>query len=258
VDSGAVLASFDQQMRRDARPDGPDARVERGDDVVRQVGANAGWSGVVWSNLDDGGADAAIAAQVRYFTSLDQEFEWKLYAHDRPADLAERLRRAGFAAEPPETLMVAELAALATKVELPDGVDLRLVIDPEAADLVVDVHEQAFGADGSRFRSRIRAQLAERPDEVAVVLAMAGDVPVCAARLEMLPGTDFASLWGGGTLPSWRGRGIYRATVAFRARIAAERGYRYLQVDASDQSRPILTRLGFVTLSTTTPYVYEP
>jgi GNAT superfamily N-acetyltransferase len=56
----------------------------------------------------------------------------------------------------------------------------------------------------------------------------------------------------------WRGRGIYRALVAHRARIAAGRGIRYLQVDASSQSRPILRRLGFVPLSTTTPYVYQP
>ncbi|GAA5021027.1 GNAT family N-acetyltransferase [Actinopolymorpha pittospori] len=257
VDSGVVLACFDQQMRRDAPPDGPGARVERADDVVRQVGGDAGWNGVLWSELDADTADAAIAAQVRHFRELGQEFEWKLYSHDRPVDLAERLRRAGFAAEPPETLMVAEVAALTTEVELPDGVDLRLITDPEAVDLVVDVHEQAFGEDGSRFRDSIRAQLAEQPDRVAVVLAVAGDVPVCAARMEMPPGTDFASLWGGGTLPTWRGRGIYRATVALRARIAAERGYRYLQVDASDQSQPILGRLGFVALSTTTPYVYE-
>ncbi|MEV6867618.1 hypothetical protein AB0M44_42345 [Streptosporangium subroseum] len=46
--------------------------------------------------------------------------------------------------------------------------------------------------------------------------------------------------------------------VAYRARIAAERGYRYLQVDASDESRPILHRLGFAPLATTTPYTYQP
>jgi glycosyltransferase A (GT-A) superfamily protein (DUF2064 family) len=32
---------------------------------------------------------------------------------------------------------------------------------------------------------------------------------------------------------------IYRATVAHRAGLAAERGYRLLEVDASDDSRPI-------------------
>lgn len=39
---------------------------------------------------------------------------------------------------------------------------------------------------------------------------------------------------------------------------AAARGVRFLQVDASDDSRPILERLGFVAITTTTPYVWTP
>lgn len=57
---------------------------------------------------------------------------------------------------------------------------------------------------------------------------------------------------------TFQGRGIYRALVAHRARIAAERGFRYLQVDALPTSRPILERLGFVQLSKTTPYTRRP
>jgi hypothetical protein len=44
---------------------------------------------------------------------------------------------------------------------------------------------------------------------------------------------------------AWRW-GDYRALVAHRANLAAERGRRYIEVDASDDSRPILERLGFV------------
>ncbi len=42
--------------------------------------------------------------------------------------------------------------------------------------------------------------------------------------------------------------------MAYRARQAATRGYRYLRVDALPTSEPILTRLGFVRAGTTTPY----
>jgi hypothetical protein len=35
-----------------------------------------------------------------------------------------------------------------------------------------------------------------------MVVAMAGDEPVCSARIEFLPGTSFASLWGGGPCPA--------------------------------------------------------
>ena len=101
------------------------------------------------------------------------------------------------------------------------------------------------------------ARLSEAPDSFVGVLAMVGDEPVSSARMELYPGTGFAGLWGGGTVEPWRGKGIYRALVAFRAAIATERGYTYLQVDATEQSRPILQRLGFTALSSTTPYVYR-
>ncbi|MFD3525551.1 GNAT family N-acetyltransferase [Streptomyces sp. NPDC058653] len=272
MDIEAVRAQFDRQMRREAPADGPGAVVERTGAVVRQTAApvrtsdaagriaeaDGGWNGVLWSDLDTESADAAIAEQIRHFTSLGLEFEWKLYSHDAPHDLAGRLVSAGFEPEPPETLMIAEAAALPTDVALPDGVRLVPVTDAAGVELMAEVHERAFGTDRSHTRERLLAQLAAAPGSVAAAVAMAGDVPVSAARMELPAGTEFAGLWGGGTVPAWRGRGLYRALVAFRARLAAERGFRYLQVDASSQSRPILRRLGFEELSTTTPYVYTP
>jgi GNAT superfamily N-acetyltransferase len=108
------------------------------------------------------------------------------------------------------------------------------------------------------LRGARTAQRRNSPDTVVIVVAMAGDEPVSSARVEFGAGTDFAGLWGGGTLPRWRGRGIYRALVGYRARLAVARGYRYLQVDASPESRPILERLGFACLAETTPYVWSP
>ncbi|MFF2141536.1 GNAT family N-acetyltransferase [Kitasatospora sp. NPDC058190] len=258
MDHDHVLALFDDRIRRDAQADGPGVRVERDGAVVRQVGGEHDWNGIVWSGLDEAGADAAIAAQVRYFTELGLEFEWKTYAHDRPADLGRRLLAAGFTAEPDEALMIARIADLPTDPALPEGVRLEAVTDPAGVDLMVAVHEQAFGREFPALRERMLDSLRHDSETVLMVLAMAGDQPVSEARMELTPGTGFAGLWGGGTVPGWRGRGIYRALVAHRARLAADLGYEYLQVDASDQSRPILERLGFARLSTTTPYVYQP
>ncbi|MEU2284169.1 GNAT family N-acetyltransferase [Streptomyces sp. NPDC013178] len=258
MDHATVLALYDRDMREGARPDGPDARVERTGSVVRQVASAQGWNGIVWSSLDAGDADTEIAEQVAYFTGLGREFEWKLYGHDRPADLGKRLLAAGFTPEPEETLMIGETRELLFDVDLPGGVRIVPVTDRAGVDLVADVHEKAFGADAARLRHHMLARLTADPDTVVAVVALAGDKPVSSARMELVPGTRFAGLWGGGTVEGWRGRGIYRALVAHRARAAADRGYRYLQVDASDQSRPILERLGFAALSTTTPYVYVP
>ncbi|WP_035851230.1 GNAT family N-acetyltransferase [Kitasatospora azatica] len=258
MDTEAVLARYDRELRREAGPEGPGAVVQRVGPVVRHDGGEFGWSAVLWSDLDAGTADPAIAEQVRYFTARGREFEWKHYRHDRPADLGERLLAAGFTAEPAETLMVAEVASQLTEVVLPEGIRLRTGADEEGITLLGQAHQRAFGTDPAQLLRRLRLQAAQAPETISVVVAMAGDEPVCGARMELLPDVSFAGLWGGGTAPAWRGRGLYRALVAHRAGLATERGYRYLQVDASDQSRPILQRLGFAALSVTTPYTFQP
>jgi hypothetical protein len=262
MDATTARTLFDAQLRKDAPPETPGTRLDRTDRWVRQVGpAPHDWTGVVWTDLDEATADAAIADQLRWLATPEaagREFEWKTYSHDRPADLGDRLRAAGFTPEPPETVMVADAAEIAESTRdarLPEGVRLVAVTDAAGVDLAAAVHEQAFGASAERLRASMLDQLTRRPADISIVLAMAGAEPVCSARTEYVPGTDFAGLWGGGTVRAWRGRGIYRALVAHRAREVVARGRRYLQVDASDQSSPILRRLGFTALSTTTPYL---
>jgi GNAT superfamily N-acetyltransferase len=120
------------------------------------------------------------------------------------------------------------------------------------------VRDRAFPDPSPELHERLLTQFRDAPESLRMVVAMAADEPVAAARIEFVPGTDFAGLWGGGTVPEWRGRGIFRALVAYRASLAAERGYRYLQVDALPTSRPILERLGFAAVARTTPYVFTP
>ena len=259
VELDLVRAAFDAEVRRSVRPDGSGARIEADRFVVRWVGAaDQGWSGIAWSGLGAADADAVIADQMAFFAARGEKFEWKLYDYDQPPDLSRRLLAAGFAAEGEESLMVTEVATVPTQVTLPPGLRLLPVTDEAGIGLLADVHERVFGTGSSRLRRSLAAQLHQCPEDMAMVVAMAGDQPVCSARIEFLPGTSFASLWGGGTLPGWRGQGIYRALIAYRAQLAAARGYRYLYVNASPDSQPILARLGFSRLARTTPYVWDP
>lgn len=83
--------------------------------------------------------------------------------------------------------------------------------------------------------------------------------PVPHGRSEKGAGHDFAhrtfAQAARGTLPAWRGRSVFRSLVRYRAALASAQGFRYLQVDASAQSRPILHRRGFVQLAPTTPFI---
>ena len=251
-----MLAAFDQQMRRQPVA-GPGVRVEVDERVTRTIGTDASWSAVVWSALTATDADEVIAAEVARATG---HLEWKLYSHDGPADLPDRLKAAGLEPEPVETLMVAEIADLDLPVAEPAGVRMVGVDDPSGVEAMLGVHEEVFGAGSVHPGTveAVRTALALQPRPIEAVVAWAGDVAVSAGRVEFHEGTDFASLWGGGTLPAWRGRGVFRALVGHRAVLARNRGFRYLQVDAVPASRPILERMGFHPLAETTPWLSSP
>jgi GNAT superfamily N-acetyltransferase len=255
VDQPGVLAAFDEQMRRRPVP-GPGVLVEAEERLTRTVGTDGSWAAVVWSDLTDADADDVIAAEVARSSG---SLEWKLYSHDRPADLPERLKAAGLHPEPAETLLVAEIADLDLPVAAPAGVRTVTVDDAAGVDTMLAVHNAVFGP-GSVYPSvveAVRTALELRPRPIEAVVAWAGDVAASAGRVEFHDGTDFASLWGGGTLPAWRGRGVFRALVGHRAMLARDRGFRYLHVDALPASRPILERMGFHPLAETTPWMLE-
>jgi ribosomal protein S18 acetylase RimI-like enzyme len=259
LDPDAMLAAIDdlRGSMREKLPEG--AWAERDGPLVRTVGqAHGGF--VQYSDLgglEGAGLDALIQRQVRYFAERGEPFEWKLYGHDLPADLPDRLRAAGFVSEPQETVVVAPAVAIAREADLPAGVTIR---EADEADLarIAALEARIWDEEFTGLAETLAAQRALDADSLTVYVAEAGTEVVCAAWVRFSRGAPFAALYGGATLPDWRGRGIYRALVATRARLAAERGVRYLLVDASDDSRPILERLGFVAITTTTPFQWTP
>ena len=247
-----ILARFDAQVRRDIAAE-PGIRVERAYRAVRTVGL---WNCILYSELDAETADSEIAAQIDYFRHRKAQFEWKLYAHDQPSDLDQRLARAGFAPEERETFMVLDLSGELPGAEPPAGVTLRRVHDAAGLADVSAVGERAFGIDYSAMNEEFLARLPS--GTVTFYVAYKGTEPVCAARLETPADCDFAGLYGGGTAPDHRRQGIYRSLVGARAREALRRGYRYLNVDAADESRPILERIGFVPLTKVQAWTWRP
>jgi GNAT superfamily N-acetyltransferase len=235
-------------------------RVEQDGPLLRWVGGKNG--GFIdyrdLGGLEGDEVDELIARQVRVFAERGERFEWKLHAHDQPPDLAQRLLAAGFVPEEVETVVIAPVSTVAGEPRLPDGVRLREVSARADLDRIAAMEEAVWGDGRNWLADSLEAEHAADPSALTIVVAEAGDDVVCAAWIRFAAGSEFASLWGGGTLPDWRGRGIYRAIVAYRANLAAQRGFRYVQVDASDDSRPILERLGFVAVTTTTPFIWSP
>lgn len=204
--------------------------------------------------------DELITRTITYYATQPAiaSFEWKTRGHDLPADLPDRLTQHGLHAEEPETVMLGEASLLAAPVPLPQGVSLRRIdFQPDPMpDLIraAAAQERAFGVPFSP--AHLARRLQAKRDLMEIWVAEAEGEIICTGRLELIPGTAFAGIWGGGTVPEWRGQGIYRALVAQRARSALARGARYLHSDSTEFSRPILQRSGLLPITTTTPYIW--
>jgi GNAT superfamily N-acetyltransferase len=280
LDVTTLRTAYDAQLRARVQDPAPAGMtVERDGPLVRIRGLDP----VGFLSYQDLGGltgerlDELIVRQRDYFAALGESVEWKLHGHDQPADLPERLRAAGFVPEQEETVVIGPVAALASTLPVPPpGVRLREVTGRADLDRIAELESIVWDSPRQWLAEALERELAADPgvshagagaedsdvwpQSLTMVLAEEVDSgrAVSAGWVRYVAGTGFATLWGGSTLPQWRGRGIYRALVTYRARLADARGYTMLQVDASPDSRPILERLGFVAVTTTTPYVYTP
>lgn len=211
-----------------------------------------------------------ISRQVDFFSERGQQFEWKTYDYDEPADLLDRLRGHGFEIEDDEALVLGETRALVHAIEA-KGVRLRRAeVDDDAAFAGIEDLTQVVWGRRDGHTADLREELRATPDDFDILVAEASEAMaagghraepgqiVCAAWVRYSPGTDFCSFWGGSTHPAARRRGVYRALVARRAHYAIERGFPFVRVDCSPDSLPILTRLGLQRVATTVPATFTP
>lgn len=260
-DPARLLAAYDAQLREHSEMVSM-TTFDRAGPLWRGVSGNRGFV----SYRDLGGVrgaalDTLIAQTVAHYAAMPdiRSFEWKTRGHDEPADLPERLTAHGLTPAEVETVMIGEASALAQRVPLPDGVTLRRIDDQP--DPLPDMRRMAAAQDvifgGDIGLEILLRGLEHRPASTELWIAEAGGEVVSAGRLEVVQGSDFAGLWGGGTLKEWRGQGLYRALAAARAQSAAARGARFLHSDCTAMSRPILERSGMVPVTTTTPYLWH-
>jgi len=64
---------------------------------------------ITFSSLTDDTADIVIAEQAAHYRDLATQVEWKVYQHDSPPDLLQRVERHGFKVGSRETVLVLDL-----------------------------------------------------------------------------------------------------------------------------------------------------
>ncbi|MFC8798127.1 GNAT family N-acetyltransferase [Promicromonospora sp. NPDC057138] len=260
TDTSRLLKAYDEQLRTDAETPSAISVTRLG--PLRLVTFLGGRGFVTYRSLDE--ADEArvrelVAEATAHFRADGgiTKVEWKTRGHDHAPGLHEALLEHGFVPEDPESIMIGEAEALAADVPLPDGVTLRQVTAEPDVRAMCAMQDEVFGAPVSDKTANAILRRQALADGMELWVAEAEGQIVTAGRLEPVPDTEFAGIWGGSTRPEWRGRGIYRALTAARARSALALGKTLIHSDSTEYSRPILERYGFVKVSTTTPYVWE-
>ena len=257
MDLGAIRDRLDHERRTLAR-DGES--VEILPHVSRLSVSPGPYHVLIYSSLTPDTAERLIDEQIDHYRSLGSGFEWKVYSHDAPADLRFRLARHGFTVGPREAVLVLDLSEPPSWVRdaKPGAHEIVRVERVEQVDLFRDAAEEIFGKDYGLTSGQLTAAIQAGSREHVAYLAMADGKAASIGRLYTHPASHFGGLYGGGTRAAYRGRGLYRALVAARARDALALGARYLIVDALPTSRPILERLGFQHLTNTWACEWSP
>ena len=253
-----LLALYDQEQRREITF--PDIRREAVGPVVRYVDERPSGDAnfVLYSQLTPDNANAVIQEQIAYFRENGRSFEWKLYDHDAPPDLRQRLIAHGFTIGEEEAIMALDLARTPAALLQPITANVGRLTRPAETAQVVAIEEAVWGGDRNSWGERLTAEMRDAPDYLSVYVAYAADDPACAGWINFSPNSQFASLWGGSTKAAYRKRGLYTAVLAVRAQEAIQRGYRYLTIDASPMSRPIVAKHGFQLLTLAYECLWKP
>ncbi len=249
LDRDGLLALYDKEQRIEI--DYPDISKEVKDGVVRFTGPADRHSSnfVLYSRLSDANADDAIEAQVTYYRKKNAPFEWKVYDHDTPPDLRARLIMRGFKPRERDAIMVLDVHEASSILFRKVGADVRRLTEPGQVKIVIDLLEEVWQTDFGGLGKLLEEDLVVRPSFSSIYAAYVDNVPACVGWIQFSKDSQFASLWGGSTLPDYRGRGLYTAVMAVRLQEAIRRGYSFLTIDASKMSRPIAEKYGFQLLT---------
>jgi hypothetical protein len=257
MESQSILQLYDQEMRLDPASDRATVYRQPGLTfvILKRPIVRTGW--VLFTQLHPAEVDQVIQSTVDFYRPLGGELEWKVYPHDSPPDLKEYLQAHGFVPEELESLLVLDLENTQPSFWEPSATRVDQLTSPDQLSYITRIESEVYGEPFTFLEPMLAGEMQALPDQISIYTAYAGDEPASTAWIRFNPGRQFAELYGGATLPSQRSQGLYSSLVKARAREARSRGVRFLLVDPTAMSRPILEKLGFIFLTSSQPFVMK-
>jgi hypothetical protein len=206
--------------------------------------------------LENADIDAVIRDQVEHFLPLGQPFEWNVWGHDQPEDLSVYLAKHNFCPnDDPGSVMVFDLEHAPAVFQLPVHATIQRLTHPSQLKEVIQIEEEIWGGSFDWIHKRMGGHM-KIPGYLSIYVAYCDGVPASTAWIYFHSNSLFASLFGGSTRAPFRGRGLYKSLLEARLLEAAQRGYRFVDIDSNANSRPIVERHGFRFLTTSLSYQF--
>ena len=234
-----LLKSYDREIRINLKY--PDIiKVSHSRNFIKIEGP---FDFISYWNIPEESASQLVREQVGYYRK-NKAVIWRVFDHDKPANLETVLKAEGFEYADSVTLVALPLAETDTQARFEsDKHDVRELAKPAELHDFLAVTETAFGEPSPNDYAYLYSLLPV--PNFKFYVAYQDNKPVAAARFIIPDETRFGLLFGGCVIPACRGKGIYKALVNSRARLAKQMGLEYLVTEARESSRPILESMGF-------------
>lgn len=251
MNKNELISQFHKELREEAQIQG--FKREQTEHVVRHISQFGERGFISASNVNEDNAREIIKNELDYFKQRNQSFEWKVYSYDKPDNLKELLKQEGFTIGDPEALMFMEIDHQHPLLLDGSFKNVIEITDEQGIKDIIALEESIWNESLAELGERLWRDKQNNPETLYLYGIYEDSKLVSAAWMYLEANSAFASLWGGSTLPSYRGKGYYSKLLAVRAQKAFEKGHPLLTVDASPMSRPILEKSGFLCLA----YSYE-
>ena len=208
---------------------------------------NPMFKGVWKTRLSPEETEARIDEAITWFEQRNApSFFWWTDSQSQPSDLVDRLMKRGFDGNlEGDPGMALDLHALNDDIQIPDDFSIVQAIDQKTLDDWRDVFTVSFETPVSAGQAWVDATFqaggANAPWQMYV--GYLDKKPVATSLL--FKGAGVAGIYGVGTLPEMRRKGLGAAITSKPLQDARQQGYHYAVLFATNLGYPVYQRLGF-------------
>ncbi|MGP6240294.1 GNAT family N-acetyltransferase [Cuniculiplasma sp. SKW4] len=212
------------------------------------------------ADLDEENCEEVIKSAINRFKIENKDFGWLVGPTSKPVNICKHLIDNGFKEVPEISMSGMILDDLNAQISVNDAFEIRKVSGDEF-DRNISLITRSFGMGLTEDVAKIVIKIYKSQGKNSYLyLSYARDTkkPVAFAASVIDKNNDVAILLGAGTLPEYRGKGIYSSLVARRLKDAKEAGVNAAIIQAvKNTSAPICEKLGFKTVCEINFYIYN-